>query len=537
MTKRLQPNLQKSLPATFSSISAQTARDWLNDSDEVAFLDVREAGQYGEGHPFFAVNTPYSQLELIAPRLVPRRSTRIVLTDANDGISERASRRLQALGYQSVHILRGGSVGWSEAGFTLFKGVNLPSKTFGELIEHTLGTPRISATELSDWQRAHKPFVLLDGRTPEEHRKISIPGSVSAPNGELPRHLHDLASTAEIPVVIHCAGRTRSIVGAEILRNLGLPNPVFALENGTQGWALAGLTLVHGDNQKRQRPPKAHACEREAAHRFARNAGVQRLSPNQAQQWIDDVTRTTYLLDVRGAKEFCTQTLPGALHVPGGQLLQATDQTIGTRKSRVILLDDDDVRAPVVAAWLTWLGWQAATVEGGIFAPLEQRTQENPPEGHGLRRVSLQALAAWTKEHSPQLVDLQASASYERQHAAGAVWSIRPRLTQARLSTERPILILAPDEGTAKLAGIDLTEAGHRGIAWAKAQDWADAGLPIVRNTPLQEFERIDYLFFVHDRHDGNLEAARQYLAWETGLMAQVAPDERAVFRLPSISA
>ena len=46
----------------------------------------------------------------------------------------------------------------------------------------------------------------------------------------------------------------------------------------------------------------------------------------------------------------------------------------------------------------------------------------------------------------------------------------------------------------------------------------------------------IDYLFFVHDRHDGNKEAARQYLAWETGLVAQLDARERAAFRLPGHS-
>ncbi len=48
----------------------------------------------------------------------------------------------------------------------------------------------------------------------------------------------------------------------------------------------------------------------------------------------------------------------------------------------------------------------------------------------------------------------------------------------------------------------------------------------------LPRAKRIDYLFFVHDRHDGNLDAARAYLEWETGLIAQCEPDELAVFRV-----
>jgi hypothetical protein len=36
----------------------------------------------------------------------------------------------------------------------------------------------------------------------------------------------------------------------------------------------------------------------------------------------------------------------------------------------------------------------------------------------------------------------------------------------------------------------------------------------------------IDFLFFVHDRHDGNKDAARRYLEWETSLIAQLDEDE-----------
>ena len=46
---------------------------------ELALLDIREHGQYGMGHPFFAVSCPYSILEKRAPQLVPRRSAPVVL--------------------------------------------------------------------------------------------------------------------------------------------------------------------------------------------------------------------------------------------------------------------------------------------------------------------------------------------------------------------------------------------------------------------------------------------------------------------------
>jgi len=232
------------------TIDAATARAWLFDGGEVAFLDVREAGAFGEGHPFLAVPLPYSRLELDVARLVPRLRTRIILIDAGDGVAARAGQRLESLGYSAVHRVEGGVDAWTAAGFRLFQGVNVPSKAFGEAVEHALATPHISVAALAAMQAAGQPVVLLDGRPPEEHRKMAVPGSVCCPNGELALRAAAMAPDPATPIVVHCAGRTRSIVGAQTLIDLGLPNPVFALENGTQGWMLADKALEHGSTRR-----------------------------------------------------------------------------------------------------------------------------------------------------------------------------------------------------------------------------------------------------------------------------------------------
>ncbi|EER62283.1 Rhodanese domain protein [Acidovorax delafieldii 2AN] len=518
------------------SVSATTVRAWLNDGFEIALLDVREAGQFGEGHPFFAIPAAYSRLEFDVPLLVPIHETRTVLVDAGDGVAERAAARLAHLGYTQVHVLQGGAPAWTAAGYVLFKGVNLPSKTFGELVEHAFETPHLSAQELQRRQLAGEPLVLLDGRTFAEHQKMTIPGATSVPNGELALRWHALAPDPQTPIVIHCAGRTRSIIGAQILRSLGVPNPVIALENGTQGWALAGMALDHGSTRRDATPVHARPQDQAAAARVAAEAGVPLLSSAQAQAWIDDRTRTTYVLDVRSAGEFATATLAGARHAPGGQLLQATDQTIGVRHSRVLLLDNEAVRAPVVAAWLWRLGYETATVEGGVHAPLDLRKNDNPkvliPDAPPITHTDLKA---WTTQHQPLLVDIQPSQSYRKQHAAGAIWSVRPRVAadvQANAGPGQPVLVLAPDATTAALA---LQELDAGTAQWALAADWLAAGLPVEATPNLpDDASAIDYLFFVHDRHDGNLDAARRYLEWETGLIAQCQPDELAAFRLPA---
>ena len=70
-----------------------------------------------------------------------------------------------------------------------------------------------------------------------------------------------------------------------------------------------------------------------------------------------------------------------------------------------------------------------------------------------------------------------------------------------------------------------MVEGGHGALVAAGASTVASPSEP-------PDQEAIDHLFFVHDRHDGNLESSRRYLAWETGLVGQLDAAERAEFKL-----
>ncbi|SPD59057.1 conserved protein of unknown function (plasmid) [Cupriavidus neocaledonicus] len=527
------------------TIDATTLRTWLNDGQSLALFDVREHGQYGEGHPFFAVPLPYSRLELEVGRLAPRRTERIVLFDDGAGdVATRAARRLATLGYADVTLLAGGAPAWAAAGYTLFKGVNVPSKTFGEWVEHRQHTPHLSADALVARRAAGEPFVLVDGRTDEEHRKMTIPGALGCPNGELALRLPALLANPNTPVIVHCAGRTRSIIGAQTLRNLGLPNPVLALENGTQGWYLAGHALEHGSERFADARPSAPLLQlaRDRSARLLQRFGLPSLSTAQAQQWLDDEHRTTYLFDIRTAEEFARRSIDGAVHAPGGQLIQATDRYIGVRGSRVIVFDDDGVRAPVIASWLHQLGFYSAVLAEGIGAALTVPARPRPDLGAGPRVLGVGQLRALHDEAAAlAVVDLRESAAFNQGHAQGSVWSIRPRLLQAlqTLGTapDDPVVLLASEAEVAALAWKDLLEAGYANVFRTEAgyQTWLSAGLAQAAEAgQLPPAARIDYLFFVHDRHEGNQDAARAYLAWETGLIAQCEADELQGFRVPA---
>jgi rhodanese-related sulfurtransferase len=517
-------------------VDAATLKRWLSDGSEIALLDVREHGQHGEGHPFFAVPLPYSRLELGLAALVPNSATRLVLCDAGNGVAERAARRADALGYSNVSVLAGGVEAWRAAGYTLYAGVNVPSKAFGEIVEIARHTPRVTADALEAMRRAGENFVIVDGRTFAEFQRMNIPGGISCPNGELVLRIAEIAPDPATRIVVNCAGRTRSIIGAQTLIDLGVPNPIVALENGTQGWFLAGLELERGATRRCASDAGAAdlAAPQSRARALATAHGVAFVSAGEARLWADDASRTTYLLDVRTPEEVAGTGVPGFAHAPGGQLIQATDQWVGVRGARLLLIDGETVRAPVVAAWLRQLGHEAAVLEGGATAAAAYdwpRVASAPP----MAAPKPMAAGEAAGDGRLRIVDLRPSMAYRKGHVAGAVWSIRPRILEAAGHRDGAVLLVADDAGVAALAARDLADAGLADVRVLQGgfEAWRAAGLPVqaTPDRPADE-ECIDFIFHTHLRHDGSREAAQAYLAWEVALPDQLDAQERGAFRI-----
>ncbi|MCE0464154.1 cystathionine beta-lyase [Pseudomonas uvaldensis] len=512
------------------TITSGQLQQWLFDGQETALFDVREHGQYGEAHLFFGVNLPYSRLELEARRLAPNSQVRLVIYDQDGGtLAARSAQRLHALGYANVHILEGGADGWQRAGFQLFAGVHVPSKAFGEKVEEARHTPHVSARQLAEWQARGEPLVVLDGRPFEEYRKMTIPGSICCPNGELGYRVQDLVPDERTPIVVNCAGRTRSIIGAQTLIDLGIRNPVYALENGTQGWDLADLPLEHSSDRRYTDEVSTETlpARRLAAARLAERAGAVTVEAAQVQQWAKEGGRSLFLCDVRTAEEFVAGTLKGAQHTPGGQLIQSTDLYVGVRGARVLLFDNDGVRAPIIAAWLRQLGHEAYVLAEGLSSGLALPAQDVVlPEA--LPSISVQALVDALKDDAVALIDLRPSMAYRKGHIAGARWSIRPLLAGTVAGEKRPVVLVADDPRLAALAALELPEA-QRGQVRLLDEGWSSADPALEHGVEtLPDDQCIDFLFFTHDRHAGNKDAARQYLAWEIGLLAQMSADEIA---------
>jgi rhodanese-related sulfurtransferase len=146
---------------------------------------VREEDPFAQEHPLFAANFPAGRIELEAWNRIPRRDTPVVVYDNGEGLAEPTARTLQRLGYTDVALLDGGLAGWRAAGGELFKDVNVPSKSFGELVESERHTPSLSAQEVKALIDRQDDVVVLDARRFDEYQTMSIATAISVPGAEL----------------------------------------------------------------------------------------------------------------------------------------------------------------------------------------------------------------------------------------------------------------------------------------------------------------------------------------------------------------
>ena len=512
-------------------IDAPTLRGWIEDRQELALLDAREEGEFGASHLFWAVPCPLSRAEARARALLPNLATRIVLTDDGRGVAEKLGAYLELIGATNVSILDGGTKAWAAAGYVLFSGVNVPSKAFGEWIEHHFGTESVDAPELASWLADGRDMVVLDSRTVEEYRRMSIPRGVSVPGGELAYRIGDLVPNPETLIVVNCAGRTRSILGAESLRQAGVPNKVVALRNGTMGWELAGLTCDR--SQPASFTPGQPASLELARHRaeaFATRSQVQEIDAATLAAYQADPRRSTYVLDVRDPVEFAAGSRADAVSAPGGQLVQATDTWIGVRGARIVLVDDDGVRARMSAAWLRQMGHADAVVlRGGLAGATHGKIIAVPELAAPVPTLSVAGLAGL----KCVVVDLARSIDYRDGHIPGALWGIRTRLSDLRLGRAPLAVITSPDGAAARLAVAELQARTHMPVYALEGGTaaWRAAGLPLHadRNVPA-DHACVDFYLRPYDRNSGVEDAMKAYLSWEIDLVHEIQRDGTVKF-------
>ncbi|PQM28835.1 sulfurtransferase [Sphingopyxis lindanitolerans] len=496
--------------------------------EEVALFDLRGEADYALAHPLFAASLPLGQLEARIGAILPRLDTAIIVYDDGEGYCDLAVERLESLGYSDVRVMAGGLDGWRSAGFELFQDVNSASKAFGELVEYRRHTPSIPAPEAKALIERNGKFVILDARRFDEYQNMNIPTGISVPGAELVLRARALAPDPATMIIVNCAGRTRSILGAQSLINAGLPNPVKALRNGTIGWLLAGQSLETGSERSFSEADSDFEAEaRRAARDVAYRAGVKPIDRDALAALMEDPRRTTYRFDVRSLEEYLAGHPAGFLHAPGGQLVQETDVFAPVRGARIVLADNRGVRADMTGSWLAQMGWEVYVLDAALAgeihhgpAPDLRPTPPSPP------LMSATALAERADE--VRIVDLSSSPRYRRGHIPHAAFAVRSRLLEiSGKLVGRPIVFTSEDGYIARYAATELA-AVNKGQIYALEGGnaaWVSEGRALAAGEDEMLVRADDVYRRPYEGTDNPESAMQAYLDWEYGLVTQLERD------------
>jgi rhodanese-related sulfurtransferase len=319
-----------------------------------ALIDTRERVEHVNGHWFCSTNIPLSVLTSHINRLVPEHDFPIFLLDWQDELSEASAKQLSELGYSNVTRCKTSQPEAFGDGFV--KGEFVWSKAFGEVVAHTCDLLEITPAEyLADYKEAH----LFDVRPTAEYSKFTIPDSQSLPNSLLLDNLEMLKASGAM-ALLHCAGRTRSIIGACTLKAAGYEGPYAIFKGGTQAWQLDGLER-----------------EFEANRLFAKESNDVKPVKNFLDKWdishqqLDDAELAVFVIAHKKEHLFdvSDDAAKGQLleydivKISGTNLIQQTDRSIARYHVPVILFDNGSgSRAAFAAYWLKMMGLEVTVV-------------------------------------------------------------------------------------------------------------------------------------------------------------------------------
>ncbi len=526
-------------------LSVIDTKNLIGQQTEYALIDVREQQEFAQQHQLLSCCMPYSRLEDYLERLVPCKKTPVILTDSGNNKfmrSERAALIVDAFGYSNVYIQEGGLKAWIDAGLETFEGVNVLSKTFGELVAEECNTPLIRAKDLAAKLAAGEDITILDVRPYDEFKNMCIPGGVNTPGSEVLYRLKDQIPNPDTHVLVNCAGRTRGLLAAQLLINANIPNPVSALKGGTMGWELDNLTLEYGQERYSDFPSESSvsvACE--LAANIADKVGVNYIDLDTLQQWEQTTDKhTLYIFDVRQPQEFQAGHYPGSRHVEGGQLIQATDEHAPVRCAHYVIVDDTSARANTAAAWLTQMGYPNVYVLQEGISGLDLVKDEASPVNNAYiadnsSSISAEELQSLNESKSISIIDIGRSDSYAKGHIPHSLWVPRARLSLAcpRVQDRDVIVIVSDDISHAQYALADAKSLWPGKTLYMLSIDrntWLAQGHTAESGIENTLCETDDIWYRPYKDANANIADMQSYFDWQFGLVEKLHRDGDAHF-------
>lgn len=480
-----------------------------------ALIDTRERREYVNGHWFGSTNIPLSVLVPQITRLVPDREFPIHLLDWQDMPNrapiEAAVNSLSRLGYSNVTrcITRIPDA----FGHGFVKGEFVWSKAFGEVVAHTCGLPEVTPAEyLANYGDAQ----LFDVRPTAEYSQFTIPDSQSLPNSLLLGNMEALKQSDNI-ALLHCAGRTRSIIGACTLKAAGYNGPYAIFKGGTQAWQLDGMEREFNANRLFATETVTKETTIKSVKDFLAkwNIDYQQLDNADLQAFVANHTQA-YLFDVSNDAATGQLAEHNIVKISGTNLIQQTDRSIARYHTPVILFDHGSgSRAAFAAYWLQTMGFEVSIVYlNAKLASHPAEHQQYVTTDSTYPILSTEQILKLTDTKST-LIDLRTSQAYCQAHLKGSHWGNISELLERAAQTNDSTVVIGSDNAHASQSADLLVQRGWQ-VAGLYSWNTGDIGQENLHTTTIES--PIDKSTLFGERHHGNMQDSRDYLAWEEEL-------------------
>lgn len=474
-------------------------------------VDTRERREHVNGHWFGSSNIPLSMLTPKINRLVPNRDFPIHLLDWQDSPSDAAASLLSRLGY--TRVTRCVTSQPDAFGHGFVKGEFVWSKAFGELVAHNCGLPEITPAEyLENYCEAQ----LFDVRPTAEYSQFTIPSSKSLPNSLLLGNMEALNQEGGM-ALLHCAGRTRSIIGACTLKAAGYNGSYAIFKGGTQAWQLDGLEREFDANRlfaketDDVKPVMAFLNRWDITHQQLDNADLGAFVSEHAQDHLFDVS------DDAATGQLAAHNI---VKISGTNLIQQTDQSIARYQVPVILFDHGSgSRAAFAAYWLQAMGYKVSIVfltDKLANRPVAEQGNSTADANHAV--FSTHELLK-ISDTTDTIFDLRTSQAYSQGHIQGSRWGNISEMLLENTPATDPVVVIGSDIGHANQNADLLANQGWQ-IIGLYGWNTGDIDPVYIQTTTIDT--PIDKSALFAQRHHGNMQDSRDYLAWEEALPEQI---------------
>ena len=322
-----------------------------NNTKNISFLDIRKRKEYVYGFAFGSVNCPFSKFKYLIKELVPDINTTLILIGVkNINQKNQIQKMLKKLKYHRSFIIKGDYKIWKKYKFPIWAGEYTFSKAFGEWIEITSTIKNLYAKELYKIHNQNHNYLQIDARPKKEFEKFSLPQSVQCSGGELPCYINNTENLRK-NYIVHCAGRTRSIIAYQTLKDFNFKNKKYVLNGGTQNWVLNGFDRKFKNQSKITSTKINYKDDLKLANSIAKKFKI------PTTQIMNKKTNSYNFQINSEIKNF--KKIPGWKQVNATTLIQSTDKFISSTNTKVLIFSNIPSSAVFTVIWLRRMGYQA----------------------------------------------------------------------------------------------------------------------------------------------------------------------------------